>query len=395
MSSPDSETPSPPDLTSHIIKSSNQYSKGGCFGDVYKCLYSYDFGIQKVAVKAFRFELTMTEGDKPAKMVRRELGIWRRLQHKNIVPFLGIAYGFGMCGSVSLVSLWMPNGTLQEFLAEHDSALGVMHRLQLLLDIANGLHYLHSFPISPIVHGDLHPNNILLDASNTARLTDFGYASLVGDIPEALTYLQMSTTQPGAMRWAAPEQILPGMTLDRTTKSDIYSFGCISLQESLLNVTTDPLFTLSQVLSGKRPWSEVQRDAHIILLVAEGQKPPRPESHAIADQHWNLIQQCWSSVQEWPPADSIIICIEVFLSNLKTQGFRGLFVGLPVEGSFSCDSTPGSSLSETWYSAPSSPPEAYVPPSLHEDLHICYPSSSAPLPLSPLPRVRASELSRH
>jgi len=65
-------------------------------------------------------------------MVRRELGIWKRLQHDNIVPFLGIAYGFGMCGSMSLVSLWMPNGTLREFLAEHDSTLGVMHRLHLV-----------------------------------------------------------------------------------------------------------------------------------------------------------------------------------------------------------------------------------------------------------------------
>jgi len=87
-------------------------------------------------------------------------------------------------------------------------------------------------------------NNILLDANNTARLTDFGYASLVGDIPEALTYLQMSTTQPGAMRWAAPEQVFPEGALDRTTKSDIWSFGCISLQESSLNMTSGPVFIL-------------------------------------------------------------------------------------------------------------------------------------------------------
>jgi len=158
-------------------------------------------------------------------------------------------------------------------------------------------------------------NNVLLDADNTARLTDFGFASLVGDIPEALTYLQMSTIQPGAMRWAAPEHVLAENAFDMTTKSDIYSFGCIGLQESLLNMTTGPIFILSQALSGKQPWSEVRRDPQIVLLLGRGQKPGRPESRAIADQHWDFIQQCWSSAQDRPPTDSIITSIEMFLNS--------------------------------------------------------------------------------
>ena len=63
-------------------------------------------------------------------MLRRELGIWRRLDHKNIVPFLGIAYGFGMHGTMSLVSSWMPNESLQYFLAKYNDNMGVGHRLQ-------------------------------------------------------------------------------------------------------------------------------------------------------------------------------------------------------------------------------------------------------------------------
>ncbi|KAI9459987.1 kinase-like domain-containing protein [Boletus coccyginus] len=85
-------------------------------------------------------------------MIRRELGIWSRLSHRNIVPFLGIAYGFGKQRSASLVSMWMPHGTLHTFLEAHDERLAVAHRLQLLLDIASGLDYLHSFPM---MHGDL------------------------------------------------------------------------------------------------------------------------------------------------------------------------------------------------------------------------------------------------
>ena len=65
-------------------------------------------------------------------MIRREIGIWRRLSHPNIVPLLGITYGFGKEGNVSLVSLWMTNGTLHTFLENYDDHLTDAHRLQLV-----------------------------------------------------------------------------------------------------------------------------------------------------------------------------------------------------------------------------------------------------------------------
>lgn len=66
------------------------------------------------------------------KMIRREMGIWKRVNHPNIVPFLGIAYGFGREGSASLVSLWMTNGTLHAFLTDYDDHLTEVYRLQLV-----------------------------------------------------------------------------------------------------------------------------------------------------------------------------------------------------------------------------------------------------------------------
>ena len=88
---------------------------------------------------------------------------------------------------------------------------------------------------------------MLLDADYTARLADFGYASLVGNIPEALTYLQRSTARPGALRWNAPEQVDPEETFKPTTKSDIYSFGCVALQGSSLD-SDGPAY--ADILSG-------------------------------------------------------------------------------------------------------------------------------------------------
>ena len=74
---------------------------------------------------------------------------------------------------------------------------------------------------------------MLLDGNYTACLTDFGYASLLGNVPEAFNYLQKSTMQLGALRWIAPEQLDESEeTSSWTAKSDIYSFGCVALQES-------------------------------------------------------------------------------------------------------------------------------------------------------------------
>ena len=65
-------------------------------------------------------------------MIRRELEIWMRVNHANVVPFLGITYGFGREGNASLVSLWMANGTLDTFLENYDDCLTDAHRLRLV-----------------------------------------------------------------------------------------------------------------------------------------------------------------------------------------------------------------------------------------------------------------------
>ena len=72
--------------------------------------------------------------------------------------------------------------------------------------------------------------NVLLDRNFSVCLTDFGLASMVGDIPDALRYLQMTTMRPGALRWAAPEHFsVTNAVPQRTTKSDVYSFGNLAL----------------------------------------------------------------------------------------------------------------------------------------------------------------------
>ena len=88
-----------------------------------------------------------------------------------------------------------------------------------------------------------------------------------------------------------------------------------------------------QALSGKKPWSEVKEDGRVVLGIALGRTPARPELRAIDDRHWAFIEQCWLSVQARPLAKELITSIEQFLScypSLKTTldasslgGFKG------------------------------------------------------------------------
>ena len=173
---------------------------------------------------------------------------------------------------------------------------------------------------------------MLLDAGYTARLADFGYASLVGNIPEALAYLQRSTARPGALRWISPEQIKSEETFDRTPKNDIYSFGCVALQESSSNSSAGPILIFSQVLSGKQPWSEVREDVAVVRHLVQGHKPGRPVSRVIDDSHWNLIQDCWSALDKQPATAVIIFNIQQFLSDcLWSPPLCNLLMSLPID----------------------------------------------------------------
>ncbi|KAF8160536.1 kinase-like domain-containing protein, partial [Mycena galopus ATCC 62051] len=99
-----------------------------------------------------------------------ELLIWRQLCHPNILPFFGLSYLHSRLG---LVLPWMENGTFGEHLRTESP--GTDARISLILDIALGLEYLHR---NRVVHGDLHPLNVLVMSSHRACISDFGLSSM-------------------------------------------------------------------------------------------------------------------------------------------------------------------------------------------------------------------------
>jgi serine/threonine protein kinase len=95
-------------------------------------------------------------------------------------------------------------------------------RYQIALGVARGLAYLHGSCQDCIIHCDIKPENILLDASFAPKIADFGMAKLLGR-----DFSRVLTTVRGTAGYLAPEWI-SGVAI--TAKVDVYSYGMVLLE---------------------------------------------------------------------------------------------------------------------------------------------------------------------
>jgi len=135
-----------------------------------------------------------------------------------------------------LVMPFYSNGNLYEYLGCHPEA----QRFQLLLQMAAGLRYLHSH--SPVVvHGDIKPDNVLVNDAHEASLCDFG---LSRNIHEGEAELLSSDQHGGGTGFVAAEVLNAKKGIEpKTTASDVYAFGGLILSASdpgLILSASDP-----------------------------------------------------------------------------------------------------------------------------------------------------------
>ncbi|KAJ7895938.1 kinase-like domain-containing protein [Mycena olivaceomarginata] len=163
---------------------------GGGFGDIFKGLV----GGQSVAVKSMR-QFKEDDVRISLKKLGREAVIWRQLSHPNLLPFFGL---YVLDNRPSLISPWMDNGDLKNFL---NNASSNINRRALIADVAKGLEYLHS---NNVVHGDLKTVNIMVTPSGRACIADFGLSSIVDELSLKITFSSRSGWA-GTVRYQAPE----------------------------------------------------------------------------------------------------------------------------------------------------------------------------------------------
>ncbi|KAF3777005.1 putative LRR receptor-like serine/threonine-protein kinase [Nymphaea thermarum] len=148
-----------------------------------------------------------------------EIKILMRIHHKNLVSLVGLCEEQD---EIILVSEYMASGSLSEVLKDRNKELTWRKRLQIALDAATGLEYLHTGCSPAIIHRDIKPANILLDENLQAKLADFGL-SKAGAV-DGTEHTAYQTKVAGTMGYIDPEYLY---TQTLTKLSDVYSFGVV------------------------------------------------------------------------------------------------------------------------------------------------------------------------
>src|SRR6185503_5698500 len=216
----------------------------------------------------------------------REAETAAQLSHPNIVPIYTVDEAEGL---VFFVMAYVSGDNLAKRL--HDKGvLAVDDVRRITREVADALAYAHE---RGVVHRDIKPDNILLDAnSNRAMVTDFGIARAVSDIDSGrLTATGMAIGTPAYM---SPEQAAGDRQIDG--RSDLYSLGVVAYQ----------------MLVGEPPFIANSTPAMLVKHISER---PTPVSQRRSDVPQDLARAVMMSLekdpaQRFPSAGALVTALD-------------------------------------------------------------------------------------
>ncbi|XP_020107054.1 lysM domain receptor-like kinase 3 isoform X2 [Ananas comosus] len=287
----------------------NKIGQGG-FGAVYYAeLRGEKAAIKKMDMKASREFFA-------------EVKVLTHVHHLNLVRLLG----YCVKDSLFLVYEYIDNGNLSQHLrGSGRNPLQWSARVQIALDAARGLEYIHEHTVPAYIHRDIKSANILIDSNFRGKVADFGLTKLteVGNMP-------VQTRLVGTFGYMPPEYAQMG---DVSPKVDVYAFGVvlyelISAKEAILR--TGPV-TDSKGLVGLFEDALGQPDPmeHVRKLVDPrlGDNFPLDSVHKMA----LLAKACTQeNPQLRPSMQAVAVALMILSSNTEELVFDGLYAKHPL-----------------------------------------------------------------
>ncbi|XP_062226098.1 calmodulin-binding receptor-like cytoplasmic kinase 3 [Phragmites australis] len=224
----------------HVVKLTHNFSPTlmigeGYFGKVYRAELQDSHVVAIKRAKKEHFVSLRAE-------FSNEIALLKKIEHRNLVQLLGY---IDKGNERIIITEYVSNGNLREHLdGQHGLVLGFNQRLEIAIDVAHGLTYLHLYAEKPIIHRDVKSSNILLTEGFRAKVADFGLARTGPTEPDQS---QIETGVRGTAGYVDPEYL---RTNHLTIKSDVFSYGILLLE----------------ILSGRRP-IEVRRGSRERITV--------------------------------------------------------------------------------------------------------------------------------
>ncbi|HET7434527.1 MAG TPA: protein kinase [Thermoanaerobaculia bacterium] len=243
---------------------------------------------ETVAIKTLPGDV-MTKSPEDLERFKREIRLARKITHRNVLR----TYDYGEAEGVYFISMEFVRGyTLNELQDEAPHRqMAPRATVGITRQISRGLQAAHE---QGIIHRDIKPQNVLIDAKGEVKLMDFGIARMA-EAPEGVTQAGLIV---GTPHYMSPEQV-QGRQLD--ARSDVYSMGVL----------------MYEMLVGHRPFEAGSLMGVLTAHVTEKAKPPIDVRPDIGRELNAIIMRCLAKDPKDRYADAGALLAD--LEGMKVQ----------------------------------------------------------------------------